>query len=74
MKCLLHLLDFTTQIKILMKTFLISMRKMNALFLIGGLRFNYDIFSADLAIADSHLFGGDFRKQTIGKLAIGVQL
>ena len=48
--------------------------KNNALFLIGGLRFNYDIFSADLAIADSHLFGGDFRKQTIGKLAIGVQL
>ena len=50
------------------------MRKMDALFFIGGLRFNYDIFSADLAIADSHLFSGDFRKQTIGKLAIGVQL
>ena len=48
--------------------------KNDALFLIGGLRFNYDIFSADLAIADSHLFSGDFRKQTIGKLAIGVQL
>ncbi len=48
--------------------------KMNALFLIGGLRFNYDIFSVDLVVADSHLFGGDFRKQTIGKIAIGVQL
>jgi hypothetical protein len=48
--------------------------KMNALFLIAGLSFNYDIFSADLAIADSHLFSGDFRKQTIGKIAIGVQL
>ncbi len=48
--------------------------KMNALFLIAGLRFNYDIFSADLVIADSHLFSGDFRKQTIGKLAIGVHL
>lgn len=48
--------------------------KMNALFLIAGLRFNYDILSADLAIADSHLFSGDFRKQTIGKLAIGVRL
>ncbi len=47
---------------------------MNALFLIAGLRFNYDIFSADLAIADAQLFGGDFRKQTIGKIAIGVQL
>lgn len=48
--------------------------KNGALFLIGGLRFNYDIYSADLAIADSHLFSGDYRKQTIGKLAIGVQL
>lgn len=48
--------------------------KMNALFLIAGLRFNYNIFSADLAIADAQLFGGDFRKQTIGKIAIGVQL
>ena len=48
--------------------------KMNALFLIAGLRFDYDIFSADLAIADAQLFGGDFRKQTIGKIAIGVQL
>lgn len=48
--------------------------KNGALFLIGGLRFNYDIFSADLAIADSHLFSDDFRKQTIGKLAIGVEL
>jgi hypothetical protein len=48
--------------------------KFNALFLIAGLKFNCDIFSADLAIADSHLFSGDFRKQTIGKLAIGVQL
>jgi hypothetical protein len=48
--------------------------KMNALYLIGGLRFNYDIFSADLAIADAQLFGGDFRKQTFGKIAIGVEL
>lgn len=48
--------------------------KMNALFLIGGLRFDYNIFSADLVIADAKLFGGDFRKQTIGKLAISVQL
>jgi len=47
---------------------------LNALFMTAGLRFNYDNFSADLAIADSHLFSGDFRKQTIAKLAIGVQL
>jgi hypothetical protein len=48
--------------------------KNNALFLIAGLRFDYDIFSADLAIADAQLFGGDFRKQTISKLAIGINL
>jgi|WetSurMetagenome_2_1015567.scaffolds.fasta_scaffold24827_4 hypothetical protein len=47
---------------------------LNALFITAGLKFNYDIFSADLAIADSHLFSGDFRKQTICKLAFGVQL
>lgn len=56
------------------ENFLDINEKMNALFLIGGLRFNYDIFTADLAIADSHLFSGDFRKQTIGKFAISVQL
>lgn len=48
--------------------------ELNAFFITAGLKFNYNIFSADLAIADSHLFSGDFRKQTIGKLAIGVQL
>lgn len=48
--------------------------KFDALFLIAGLKFDYNIFSADLAIADSHLFSGDYRKQTIGKLAIGVHL
>ena len=29
---------------------------LNALFMTAGLKFNYDIFSADIAIADSHLF------------------
>ena len=48
--------------------------KFNSIFLIAGLNINYNIFSADLAIADSHLFSGDFRKQTIGKLSIGVSL
>ena len=47
---------------------------LNALFMTAGFRFNYENFSADLAIADSHLFSGDYRKQTIGKIAIGVQL
>jgi hypothetical protein len=47
---------------------------LNALFMTAGLKFNYAIFSADLAIADSHLFSGDFRKQTILKLALGYTL
>ena len=48
--------------------------ELNAFFVTAGLKFNYNIFSADLAIADSHLFSGDFRKQTIGKLSIGIIL
>ena len=40
----------------------------------AGFKFNYDNFSADLAIADSHLFSGDFREQTIFKLAMGISL
>lgn len=48
--------------------------ELNAFFITAGLKVNLNKFSVDLAIADSHLFSGDFRKQTIGKLSIGVQL
>ena len=48
--------------------------KLNAFFITAGLKFNYDIFYADLAFADSHLFSRDFRKQTIGKLSFGIIL
>ena len=48
--------------------------KLDALFITAGLRINIQNYYADFAIADSHLFSGDFRKQTIGKLAIGVHL
>lgn len=44
------------------------------LFLILGLRISYYTFYADFAVADSHLFSGEFRKQTIGKLSIGIIL
>ena len=47
---------------------------LNSFFITAGLRFNYNNSFTDLAIADSHLFSGDYRKQTIAKLAIGVQL
>lgn len=46
----------------------------NAFFITAGLRLNIQNYYADFAIADSHLFSGDFRKQTIGKVAIGVHL
>jgi len=48
--------------------------ELNAFFITAGLKVKLNQFSVDLAIADSHLFSGDFRKQTIGKLAIVVQL
>ena len=48
--------------------------KFDAVFLIAGLKINCGIFYSDLAIADSHLFSGDYRKQTIGKIAIGFHL
>ncbi len=47
---------------------------MNAFFIIAGLNAAYSFFDIDLAIADSHLLSGDFRKQTIGKITLGIQL
>lgn len=40
---------------------------LNTIFLTGGLKINIDKLSIDLALADSHLFSGDYTKQTIGK-------
>ncbi len=48
--------------------------EMNAFFIIAGLNATYSFFDIDLAIADSHLLSGDFRKQTIGKITLGIQL
>lgn len=47
--------------------------KLNALFLTAGIEFQYDVLVASLAIADSHLLSGDFQKQTIGKMLLGVR-
>jgi hypothetical protein len=44
----------------------------NVLFITTGFNIEFQGFSVDLAVADSHLFSGDFRKQTILKLAAGV--
>lgn len=48
--------------------------EMNAFFIIAGLKANFSFFDIDLAIADSHLLSGDLRKQTIGKIALGIHL
>ncbi len=48
--------------------------ELNSFFITAGLRLNIQNYYADFAIADSHLFSGDFRKQTIGKLAVGITL
>lgn len=48
--------------------------EMNAFFIIAGLNANYNFCDIDLAIADSHLLSGDFRKQTIVKFTLGFHL
>ena len=48
--------------------------KFYTVFLTGGLKININRFTFDLALADSHLFSGDYTKQTIGKLAFGINL
>ena len=45
--------------------------KFDALFLIAGLNLNLGMLNSDLVIADSHIISGDYRKQTIIKLAVG---
>jgi hypothetical protein len=47
---------------------------LNTLFLTAGLKLIINQFSIDLALADSHLFSGDYTKQTIGKLSLGINL
>lgn len=48
--------------------------ELNASFLTAGLNLMIFPVSIDIALADSHLLSGDYRKQTIGKLGIGIQL
>lgn len=48
--------------------------KFEVLFLTTGLKYSFKFFYIDLSIADSHFFSGEFRKQTIGKLSVGIIL
>jgi len=45
-----------------------------AIYLTTGVSFQLNIFNIDLAIADSHLFSGEFWQQTIAKIGLGIQL
>ncbi|MFQ6614744.1 MAG: hypothetical protein ACE5D1_07870, partial [Fidelibacterota bacterium] len=45
-----------------------------AAYLTGGLVLRVNVWELELAVADSHLFSGDWRKQTIGKVGLGVRL
>ena len=46
----------------------------NTLFITAGFNIDFQGFTVDLALADSHIFSGKFTKRTILKLAAGVQL
>ena len=48
--------------------------KFEALFMTAGISLNINFLNVDIALADSHLFSGEYRKQTIGKIALGIQL
>jgi hypothetical protein len=47
---------------------------LRALFLTMGVEVNISNFIVDVSLADSHLFSGDWRKQTIGKIGVGYSL
>jgi hypothetical protein len=46
----------------------------NVFFLTAGLKLSLNNFNIDIALADSHLMSGEFRQQTIGKIALGLKL
>jgi hypothetical protein len=48
--------------------------KLYALYFLGGISFQINFLKVDLAVADSHLFSGDYWEQTIGKIGFGINL
>jgi hypothetical protein len=47
---------------------------LTAFFITTGASFNINFLNVDIALADSHLFSGKYRKQTIGKVALEISL
>jgi hypothetical protein len=48
--------------------------QMEALYLTAGLSFNIQLLNIDVALADSHFYSASKRKQTIGRIGIGIVL
>lgn len=48
--------------------------ELNAVYITAGLGIDIGLFNIDIAIADSHLFSGDYWEQTIGKITLGITL
>ncbi|MBU0475898.1 MAG: hypothetical protein KKF62_17265 [Bacteroidetes bacterium] len=49
-------------------------KKLDVIFLTAGAVLKFNNLSVNLALADSHLFSGDFRKTTIGKISLSYSL
>lgn len=48
--------------------------QLDAFYLTGGLVWSSDMYSIDIALADSHLISGEKRKQTIAKISLGLEI
>ncbi len=48
--------------------------ELHAFFLSAGIKFNFNYFDVNLALADSHLLSGEAYKQTIAAFGIGFQI
>jgi long-subunit fatty acid transport protein len=51
-----------------------DLNRENAIFIIGGIVYNYHGITLDLALADNHLLADQWRKQFITKIGLGVEL
>ena len=49
-------------------------RKMDAVYLVGGVTIRKSALLIDLVVADSHLTNQDLQRQTVIKLAVGVRM
>lgn len=65
---------FATDRQYTSKSGLNDNKNLFAVFLTGGLVFNWNLMKINVALADSHLMSGTWRKQTMAKVGLAVQL